>query len=324
MTKQEIINCQSNKLTEGRYPFNVMQKRVIYCIARQVRQDYIETQRGPETYSNMRVFLDEKILTEIADETNHAAARKALRSLRERSLELTDDEGNWCVVGFINVAKYIAKDKLYMVEVSEEIMPHLVNLASQYTTYSLTIAVSLKSKWSQRMYELCCQYRNINKNGYHIFYKTIKQLREMFMLENKYVLLSAFKQNVLDKAANELKLMYDAEQCDLWFEYNQTGKGDKARFEFQIHTRKEAEELKKKMEDQAGIIWSIYKILSTILPKDPKFCEKCRKHIEYHPEKVQPLYLKLNALMERYKGNDLRRITRYVLDEDFGMNNKSI
>jgi plasmid replication initiation protein len=34
-------------------------------------------------------------------------------------------------------------------------MPFLVELSSQFTTYSLSVAMSLKSKWSQRMYELC-------------------------------------------------------------------------------------------------------------------------------------------------------------------------
>jgi hypothetical protein len=41
------------------------------------------------------------------------------------------------------------------IQVSHKLMPFLVELSSQYTAYSLHVAMSLKSKWSQRMYELC-------------------------------------------------------------------------------------------------------------------------------------------------------------------------
>jgi plasmid replication initiation protein len=37
------------------------------------------------------------------------------------------------------------------IQVSHKLMPFLVELSSQYTAYSLHVAMSLKSKWSQRM-----------------------------------------------------------------------------------------------------------------------------------------------------------------------------
>ena len=69
------------------------------------------------------------------------------------------------------------------------------------------------------------------------FGKTIDQLRTMFMLEDKYPLLPLFKKRVIEVAQKELKEAYEENQCDLWFDYVQDGRGEKAHFEFFVHTR---------------------------------------------------------------------------------------
>jgi plasmid replication initiation protein len=57
-------------------------------------------------------------------------------------------------------------------EVQISKMP-LVELSSQFTTYSLSVAMSLKSKWSQRMYELCQKWQGTD--GFRI---SVEDLRK--------------------------------------------------------------------------------------------------------------------------------------------------
>ena len=106
------------------------------------------------------------------------------------------------------------------VQVSKKLIPYLVELTQQYTEYSLTVAMSLRSKWSQRIYEICSQWRSAG--GFRI---SIKDLREQFMLEAKYSEYAALKERVLQIAHKELKTLYDAGQCDLYFEYSEEKKG---------------------------------------------------------------------------------------------------
>jgi hypothetical protein len=67
-------------------------------------------------------------------------------------------------------------------------MPFLV-VSSQFTTYSLS--VSLKSKWSQRMYELC-------QNGEQMVLEyPLKIYEKLCFLENKYPRYALLNDRVL-------------------------------------------------------------------------------------------------------------------------------
>jgi plasmid replication initiation protein len=325
MKNNQIVPIvQANALTESRYDFNRLEKNALYCIIRQVRSEYIEEPREQQTYSNMRLDIQENILAEIADESHRADAKAALINLRHRDVTIEDTEGNWMNTGFITMAKFDAKTKKFTVEVSSEIMPYLVDLASQYTAYSLTVAISLKSKWAQRFYELCCQYRNHLEKGIPTFHKSITQMRTMFVLENKYPKLPDFKNRVIDKACKDLKEAYDNDQCDLWFEYGQIGKGDKADFKFIIHTREQTQAQEQDLKEKQDRSLYIYKFLLSIFKRDSKFCEKCYRHLCMNPDKVNPLFDKIVRCQKKYKEADLAKIVRFILDEDFQMSKNTL
>lgn len=323
-SKQNIV--QANVLTESRYDFNRLEKNALYCIIRQVRKDYVETPSEQKNYSNMHVILDENVLMEIADETHRKDARAALINLRHRDITIErEEDGYWLNIGFVNWVEHIPEKKIFSVEVSFKILPYLVDLARRYTVYSLTVAISLKSKWSQRFYELCCQYKNHLENGIPSFHKTIAQLRKMFALEDKYPLLADFKKYVIDKAQSELQKSYDEGQCDLWFEYGQMGRGEKSEFKFIIHTKEATEAQQKQFKELRDIAFEIYKTLLSIFPRDAKFCERCWKHLDMYPEKIEPMKGKLDRIMSNYtKGSDRAKVARYMLSEDFDMNNKTL
>lgn len=316
--------AQSNALTEGRYDFSRLEMNALYCIIRQVRREYVETPREQKVYTNMRIEIPETTLAEIADAAHRAEAKEALISLRHRDVTLEDEHGNWMNTGFITMAKYEAERKVFTVEVSSEIMPHFVELASRFTVYSLTVAISLKSKWAQRFYELCCQYRNHLENGIPRFHKSVSQLRMMFKLEDKYRKLPDLKKFIIDKAAKDLKSSFDAGKCDVWFEYNQNGRGESATFDFLIHTKEETQAQKVAASEKEKKALGVYKFLLSALKRDSKFCEKCYKHLIMHPEKIQPLYDKLLRCQKTYQGADLAKIIRFILDEDFQMSKKTL
>ena len=127
--KKDVQLSQSNALTSSRYDFSKIEKNVIYHIIRKVRHDYVEGTMQRDLWNNMYVYINSADLAQITDEQHTKEARAALRSLRHKDIEMEDEEGNWLNVGFINYAKYNAKTKVYEVEVSKEIMPHLVELA---------------------------------------------------------------------------------------------------------------------------------------------------------------------------------------------------
>lgn len=311
--KKDVQLSQSNALTSSRYDFSKIEKNVIYHIIRKVRHDYVEGTMQRDLWNNMYVYINSADLAQITDEQHTKEARAALRSLRHKDIEMEDEEGNWLNVGFINYAKYNAKTKVYEVEVSKEIMPHLVELATCFTEYSLTVAISLKSKYSQRFYELCCQYRSRRT-----FFLEQSKLRQMLKLkDDEYKLNADFKRKIIDVAMKELKTSYDVGQCDLWFEMNQEGRGKDVRYNFKIHTKQDEAQEQELFGEVRKLAIYVYKRCKEIFKRDPKYCERVMQHLDFNPDKIQPVFDKLTKMEKDYKGADLAKLLRWVLREDF-------
>ena len=312
--KKSDLIAQSNALTSSRYDFSPTEKRVLYHIIAKVRHDYVEGTMQRDLWNNMYVYINSSDLSTIADADHTERARQALRDLRHKDVEIKDDEGNWLNVGFINYAKYRAKTKQYEVEVSKEIMPHLVELARNFTSYSLTVAISLKSKHSQRFYEWAHQYLGRSTKT---FFLDFADLKTMMKLGDGYNLKSNIQNKVIDVALNELKTAYDGNQCDLWLESYDEGRGKSTRWFFKIHTREDDEAERIRFNEVRKLELYIYNTAKQIFKRDPKFCDRILKALEFEPDKIQPVFDKLVKLEKDYKGQDLAKLFRYILKEDF-------
>lgn len=317
--KKDVTLCHANVLTESRYNFNRIEKNCLYKIIEQVRRDYVEgTAKANGGFQNMHVTMQPNVLEEIADRAHRKQAEAALISLRKRDIEIRGEEDLWFNSGFINWCEYDPKAKVYRVEVSYRIMPYLVELAKCYTAYSLTIAITLKSVYSQRFYELCCQYRNrIENDGLAGFHKTQQQLREMFCLEDKYPDCYDFNKRVIKKAQDELKATYDKGQCDLYFDVYIKGRGTEMCYDFKIYTREQSDRQKEVFEDVRKKWLYIQNRMTAIYKRDPKFVQGVMKTLDFKPNLIDPVLAKLQKLEREYKGNDLVKLLRWVLKEDF-------
>lgn len=320
--KKDVTLCHANVLTESRYNFNRIEKNCLYKIIEQVRRDYVEgTAKANGGFQNMHVTMQPNVLEEIADKAHRRQAEEALVRLRKRDIEIRGEDDLWFNSGFINWCEYDPKTKVYRVEVSYRIMPYLVELAKSYTAYSLTIAITLKSVYSQRFYELCCQYRNrIENDGLAGFHKTQQQLRDMFCLEDKYKDNQDFNRRVIKKAQEELKATYERGQCDLYFDVHVKGRGTEMCYDFKIYTREQSDRQKEVFEDVRKKWLYIQGRMTAIYKRDPKFVQGVMKTLDFKPNLIDPVLAKLQKLEREYKGNDLAKLLRWVLKEDFEIN----
>ena len=193
-------------------------------------------------------------------------------------------------------------------------MPYLVELAKQYTSYSLTVAMTLRSAYSQRLYELCCQYRNnFEKDGFAGFHKTQQQLREMFCLEDKYSANKDFNANVIYRPESEIKKLYDKGQCDLYFEVQIKGRGRDMAYDFKIYTRQQSERQKKTFDDLRKKWAYIHGRMSNTYKRDPKFVERVMKALDFNPSLIDPVLAKLQRDEKKFQGAEFARYFRAVL-----------
>ena len=142
-----------------------------------------------------------------------------------------------------------------MVAQNPEIMPYLINLHNGFTSFDIGTAMMLRSKYSQKMYEICCKYSGEyrhpssteKKFGYtykkRVVAIKLDTFRSIFNLDEqvdprtgktkKQMNFKSYKDirvNILKVAQEELYWMYANNASDVWFDFQpgqRTGKGGK-------------------------------------------------------------------------------------------------
>ncbi len=307
--------AQANVITEARYDFDVVEKRILFQIIRNVRHEFVEKERGQkDLFDNLIVQLTPKQLRE-CDNLNRVY--KSAMKLRKRDITIDTDE-MFLNVGYIDWVKHRKKEAHLEVQVSKEIVPYLVALTRNFTNYDLTVAMTLKCVYSQRFYELCSQYKNYN-NGY--FFKSIEQLRDMFMLEDKYKAFKDFRIRVLESAQKELKELYDEGMSDLYFTYDTKEKQGKKilSLSFYVHTR-EREELSKQSIDD-----SIYFIRTYVAPffkRNKVFIDRIIQTMMLKPDLATPIASTAKRLLDKYDNELFAPYFTVAMNEDFSIKAK--
>jgi len=314
----DFLLRQDNKITTSRYELSVIEKRVMYFILKTIRQQFVLVDEGQrDLFDDLIVTMDTKKLVKEVQDDNPKNVRKALKSLRSRSFEYDNgkdedsDEYHWFEVGFINYGQW-EKGKVE-VQISKKILPFYVELTSRYTEYSLVVAMSLKSKWSQRMYELCAQWRSAG--GFNM---SVQELKVAFKLEDKYERYGAFKNKVLDVAQKELKELYDKGECDLYFNFSGVeGSRNPENLRFKIIVKTNEDSISLQDKDYTLRV-ELHRLFDTSnKPKNKIFVDDLMTKLRLDPVEVDRCYKKLLYVIQNIPDQEMARYMRFVINEEF-------
>lgn len=310
----EITLAQANVLTQARYDYTKVEKRAIYFIIQEVRRQFVENKDGQkDLFSDLIV----KIKTEHLQNSDTVLrdVYSSLKSLRKKSIWIEDDN-KVLEVGYINYFEHTKKEAHIEVQVSHKILPYLVELAEQFTTYSLTVAIALKTKYSQRFYEYCSQFKN---NKY--FYISIDELRTKFMIEDKYPRYKLLLDNVIAPAHKELKELYDDGQCDLYFNYSEDRYGRSvAGLKVVVVTRDDEKQKDLlKIDDHIYYIriWLSSWFNTSKRPKNKLWVEDVVHKMILNPDDAKKLYKRLERMQKVEPETNYAAYARHIIEEDF-------
>lgn len=302
---------QSNTITQARYEFTKIEKRIIYRIIKEIRKQYVTGELQSNLFNELVVCLTFKDLQEVSENTQ--LVYKSIRTLKTRSYEFDNDE-EWLILGIINKARHIKTKGTWEITVDREMVGQFVELAKNYTEYSLTVAMSLRSEYSQRLYEYCSQFRS--SGGFRM---KVQDMKEKMRLVKKYDRYAGFKKYVLDVALKELKELYKQGQCDLYFEYSEEKNGRSVEtLRFKIISR-ETPETKMSLED---LLYSVRNDLTNIfdvqkMPKNKEFVNKTMTELMLNPEKLNHCFGKLAFVKGSLPKEEWQRYMRYVINDEY-------
>lgn len=311
----DILLRQDNLMTYSRESLSKTERRVFYYIIKEIRRQYPKGKEQKTLFDNLNVNIKASSLVKNTSEDNPKTIKKALKSLRLRGVELDNGEDDVMKfealgVGYINYYKW--KNGNVEVEISKEILPFYVELTEQYTEYSLLVALALKSKWSQRFYEICSRWKKAG--GFQI---TIEELRAMFAIEKKYARYAALKARVLDVAQKELKDLFDKKECDIYFNYSELkedGKTTSLRFKV-ISNEGEVNlshaDMDYKIRTELHFIFNSKKH-----PKVKVFIGKVMTVIRMEPDKLEHLFDRIEYVKGKYDLEVHAPVIRSIINRD--------
>jgi len=312
MEDQDITIYQENRITQSRYEFTVIEKRIIYQIIKEIRNKYVmDTSQDQNLFGELVLRLTHEQLKVVSDDSN--LIYKSIRRLVSKFYEF-DNEEEWMILGIINKAKHKKKIGHWEVTVDSDMVAKFVELAKNYTSYSLLVAMSLRSEHSQRLYEYCSQFRAAG--GWRV---SIKDLRFKMRLEKKYIRYASLKKRVIDVAKNELKKMFSEGQSDLYFEYSETKNGRSVEsLNFKIIIRG-GDEYALSLNDQMYMVRTdLEKIFDTSTkPKNKEFVNKTMSALLIDPEYLKHCFAKLAFVKTAIPKEERAQYMRFVIKEEY-------
>lgn len=309
---------QTNAITGARYDYTTTEKRLIYLSLIEVMKTVQDGIVDGFFERELVLFIPEAQLKK-SDEHDHRFRdyRKAVVNLRKKDFSIDAPDGGWIETGFVNGGQYI-KGKGLEVSISKYVLPYLYELTKKFTVLDATVVMTLTSKFSQRFYEWCCQWRSVGRFGYDP-----DSLKEVLSIK---LPVAQLKRDVIEVAQAELLKMYEDGISDLYFTYSEErggrGRGGSVkRWNFQIHTKKrEVAQERAKNEDVVFVM----RFLGQIFGKDSQLIDQALEALKTH-ENVKAFANRVDDLQTSGKLDRTKNKPGYIrsiLQKEFGLDGK--
>lgn len=204
---------KSNDLVEGRYHFNMWETRVFTKMLTLINKD-------DEDFKEYRIFLKDVVQDfDLKDKNSYAWIKKGAEGLAKKEIRVVrqTDEGEkeFLTHIAIGVESFTKNGNYVDISFHPRMKPFLLQLQTQFLMYDVENIINLQSFYSIRIYELLKQYERIGKRQI-----TIKELKEMLAIEDKYPQYGHFKSRIILKAQEDL-----ASATDISFDFEEIKKG---------------------------------------------------------------------------------------------------
>lgn len=200
MRKNYIVS-KANKLITSKYELSLQEQRIILSLV-----SLVDSKDQRQFYEYEMTVKEFSELLNV-ENTNHTYLSKVTKRLMEKVVEIEDDK-KIIQVHWLSSCIYYKGEGKVKLELHRELMPYLLQLKEQFTTYYLSNILQMKSKHSIRLYEILKSEQF--KGNFKI---EIDKLRKMMNCEN-YTRYSNFNQRVLKDAVDEIK-----NKTDIFVEY---------------------------------------------------------------------------------------------------------
>ncbi|MBM7835627.1 replication initiation protein [Clostridium sardiniense] len=211
MEKNNLVS-KSNDLINQKYDLSLNEQKIILTLASMVQPND----------NNFKIYKmeikDLADLFEIKDKSIYRKIREIIKNLKNKGFTIERENGNILDINWLSSAEYFTGKGYVELELSSKLRPYLLQLKKIYTSYKLENILSLKSKYSIRIYEIL----KSNEFKKEIIIDLLEIKDKLCVNEKSYDIYQNFKNRVIIKSQKELK-----EKTDIEFEFEEIKTGRK-------------------------------------------------------------------------------------------------
>jgi len=232
MDKNYLVTKSNFFIMNCNYDLSLQEQKLILTLASMVQPNDEEFKPYIFKISEFMKLLG------VEDKSKYTEIPKITKELIKKVFEI--QEGNTLIqTAWLSSARYEKGSGAVTLKFSPDLKPYMLKLNSMFTQYKLANILSMKSKYSPRIYEIlkCNEFKN---QGFIEI--EIEDLRKLIKAENVYPLYANFKQKLLTVTQKEVK-----EKTDISFDFEEIKTSRKVtRLKLYIHSNK----AKNKGEDE--------------------------------------------------------------------------
>lgn len=212
MNENYIIKKSNYFIMNSNYDLSLEEQKLILTLASMVQPD--DEEFKPYKF---RIFEFMKLLG-VDTKTKYTEVPKITKELMKKVFEI-QEEDNLIQTAWISSAVYKKGSGYVELTFSPYLKPYMLKLNTMFTQYKLTNILSMKSKYSPRIYEIlkCNEFK---KQGYVEL--GVEELRKLLKAENIYPRYNDFKRKIILQTQKELKKI-----SDISFEFEEIKTGRK-------------------------------------------------------------------------------------------------
>jgi len=199
MDKNYIVKKSNYFIMNSSYDLSLEEQKLVLTLASMVQPE-------DEDFKPYKFRINEFMqLLGVDTKTKYTVIPNITKELMKKVFEIEEDD-TIIQTAWLSSAIYKKGSGMVELEFSPRLKPYMVKLNTMFTQYKLANILSMKSKYSPRIYEIlkCNEFK---KQGY--IEMEVEELRKLLKADNIYPLYADFKRNVLLQTQKELKKLTD-------------------------------------------------------------------------------------------------------------------
>lgn len=212
MNKNYLVTKSNYFIMNCSYDLSLEEQKLILTLASMVQPE--DEQFKPYNF-RIADFIE---LLGIETQTKYTTIPKITKELMKKVFEIEEDD-EIIQTAWLSSVTYKKGSGTVQLEFSPKLKPYMLQLKEKFTQYQIANILSMKSKYSPRIYEIlkCNEFK---KQGYIEI--EIEELRKLLKADNIYPLYADFKRKIILKTQKELKKI-----SDISFEFEEIKTGRK-------------------------------------------------------------------------------------------------